>query len=295
MTLSYLFDTELFKLGKPCKKRHCWYDSGLCLRYKKDGRCVICERSRRQGKSVYNPEKAREYYLRKCQEPGWKDQKRAYMRLVSSKPEHVTKRRERNEKAREANRQAGLTSDGSPRKRQKATRLQSAIRNAGRLPTVQQLVIAEQLRYWKENPAEAKRKKTERARERRLWRYKTDARLRLYNREKSKRRKAKLRGSVGVQVTPDEIRYRFNQFDDRCAYCGSTGDLHIEHVMPIAKGGNHVLSNILPACQRCNYSKRTHPVEDWYRSQAFFSASRWAKIRHVLGLRNGSVNQLSLV
>lgn len=295
MDPSYPFDPERFELGKPCRKRHRWQGSRLCLRYIKGGKCVECERARKHGKTKYNTEKAREYYLRKCQEPGWKEEKREYMRVISSKPEHAAKRRERNEKVRQANRDAGLTSAGTPRLRYKPTRLQTAIRNSGKLPTVPQLVRAEQLRYWKENPEECKRCKKERARELRLWRYKVDPAFRIYNREKSKRRKAVQRGSVGVHVTPAQIRDRFNHFGNLCAYCGSDGDLHIEHVTPIAKGGNHVLNNIIPACHRCNYSKNTHPVEEWYRSQAFFCAKRWGKIRRVLGLRNGSANQLSLL
>jgi 5-methylcytosine-specific restriction endonuclease McrA len=295
MDPSYPFDPELFELGKPCRKRHRWQDSRLCLRYIKGAKCVECERARKHGKTKYNPDKHKEQYARKSQDAAWKNERLQYMRAISRKPEHAEKRRQRKEEIREANRAAGLTSAGTVRTRPGSTRVQASIRNAGRLPTVYQLVRAEQLRYWKENPQEAERCKKERKRERRLWRYKIDASMRIYNREKSKRRKAVQRGSVGVHVTAAQIRDRFNEFGNLCAYCGSGGDLHIEHVTPIAKGGNHVLSNILPACQRCNYSKRTHPVEEWYRSQAFFCAKRWGKIRRVLGLRNGSANQLSLL
>jgi 5-methylcytosine-specific restriction endonuclease McrA len=175
------------------------------------------------------------------------------------------------------------------------TDMQKSIRDAGRRPTVQQLVFAEQLRYWKENPSEAKQKKQERQRRHNAWRYKVDPNYRIYHREKSKRRKAVQRGSVGVHVTATQIRKRFDQFSNLCAYCGSNGDLHIEHVIPIAKGGNHVLGNIIPACSRCNYSKNTNPVEEWYRAQAFFCSKRWDKIKRILGLQKSSVGQMSLL
>lgn len=42
----------------------------------------------------------------------------------------------------------------------------------------------------------------------------------------------------------------------RCAYCGCTpAVLHQEHVVPLSRGGNHTLSNIVPACGSCNARK----------------------------------------
>ena len=71
--------------------------------------------------------------------------------------------------------------------------------------------------------------------------------------------------------------------------------MQIEHVVPIAKGGTHALGNIVPACQRCNYSKHTNEVESWYRAQPFFSELRWRKICRVLNWSRGAVGQLALL
>jgi 5-methylcytosine-specific restriction endonuclease McrA len=116
-----------------------------------------------------------------------------------------------------------------------------------------------------------------------------------YMRQKSKRRKAQMRDSVAIQVKGREIRARFAEFGHRCAYCGADGDLHIEHVVPISKGGPHSIGNIIPACESCNYSKRDHDVETWYRSEPFFSELRWRKICRVLGWQRSSVGQLALL
>lgn len=104
------------------------------------------------------------------------------------------------------------------------------------------------------------------------------------------------RGNHVVRVTTTEIRERFEQFDHCCAYCGaSTSQLQTEHLLPISKGGTHVLSNILPACKPCNHSKLNHDPEGWYRAQPFFTEQRWRTILRVLGKQRVPVGQLSLV
>lgn len=120
----------------------------------------------------------------------------------------------------------------------------------------------------------------------------------MYNREKSKRRKAKLKGNMTEKISIKDIKRRFAEFANSCAYCGDNSDsraLQIEHVIPISRGGTHVLSNIVPACKRCNYSKHAHDVELWYRSQEFFCPKRWKKILDILGKTEKNINQLSFL
>jgi 5-methylcytosine-specific restriction endonuclease McrA len=66
----------------------------------------------------------------------------------------------------------------------------------------------------------------------------------------------------------------------------------MEHVIPISKGGEHHLGNIVPACQRCNYSKHTSEVQAWYRSQPFFDETRWDHIQSLLAQSQPSFQQL---
>jgi 5-methylcytosine-specific restriction endonuclease McrA len=176
---------------------------------------------------------------------------------------------------------------------------ETLLRKAGKSPTVADLVEAERRRYLREHPEigrEVKRKAgCARKREEHRRRYLTDPSYRLYHRQKSKRRKAQMRDSVAIQLSGKEVRARFAQFDHRCAYCGAGGDLHIEHVVAISRGGGHAIGNIVPACESCNYSKRDHQPETWYRRQQFFSELRWRKICRVLGWQRSSVGQLALL
>jgi 5-methylcytosine-specific restriction endonuclease McrA len=157
--------------------------------------------------------------------------------------------------------------------------LRAAIKRAGRLPSVDRLVYDEQLKHWKHHPQD----RIEHLRQRSIahcrWRYLTDLSYRLYHRSKSKRRKAQERGSRTVMLSPNQLWRRWVEFDHCCAYCGAKGDLQVEHVIPISKGGEHHLGNIVPACPTCNYSKRSASVEQWYRKQPFFSETRWDRIQ----------------
>lgn len=150
----------------------------------------------------------------------------------------------------------------------------------------------EQKRYWTENP-EAKAEHDRQWAQASWWlTYQTKPDLRLYHREKSKRRKAQDRGQTAVQLSTAAIRRRFNEFGNGCAYCGAQGDMEIEHVVAISRGGAHDIGNIVPACHDCNTSKRRREMERWYREQPFFSELRLRRIRRVLHAPMG--HQLAL-
>lgn len=40
-----------------------------------------------------------------------------------------------------------------------------------------------------------------------------------------------------------------------CAYCGSTENLHIDHVLPVFRGGSPELENLQVLCRSCNLSR----------------------------------------
>ena len=176
------------------------------------------------------------------------------------------------------------------------------LKNAKPVPTVAELVErqaldvvnAEKAEFLKNGGTEEEWRK-EYSRRKYHAKMETDPAYVAYMRQKSKRRKAQMRDSVAIQVKGREIRAKFAEFGHRCAYCGADGDLHIEHVVPISKGGPHSIGNIIPACKDCNFSKRDSDAETWYRSQPFFSELRWRKICRVLGWQRSSVGQLALL
>src|SRR5262245_1560599 len=49
-------------------------------------------------------------------------------------------------------------------------------------------------------------------------------------------------------------------YNPRCVYCGKKPKrLTMDHIIPLSKGGQHTLNNIVPACRSCNSTKHTKP------------------------------------
>jgi hypothetical protein len=75
-----------------------------------------------------------------------------------------------------------------------------------------------------------------------------------------------------VGVAPKEWRRLVRRYRHRCAYCGGNEDgIHMDHVIPLSRGGRHAIGNVLPACQACNLSKGAKLVAEWKRDEAAWS------------------------
>ena len=82
-------------------------------------------------------------------------------------------------------------------------------------------------------------------------------------REKKEREKDARRAFVAQQrrLMTDSLRYDVLQRDGfRCQICGATAadgyKLHVDHILPVSKGGKTEMSNLRTLCERCNMGKR---------------------------------------
>jgi len=61
-----------------------------------------------------------------------------------------------------------------------------------------------------------------------------------------------------IQIRP-KLRFKILQRDKfKCTYCGLSKDevpLHIDHIVPVSKGGTNDEANLRTACQPCNIGK----------------------------------------
>lgn len=48
-----------------------------------------------------------------------------------------------------------------------------------------------------------------------------------------------------------------------CFVCGAKEKIQLDHVIPIAKKGDHSIGNLMPLCQSCNYSKNDLLFMEW--------------------------------
>lgn len=71
------------------------------------------------------------------------------------------------------------------------------------------------------------------------------------------------------RLSQDEREAVYNKMSGRCAYCGEPiafCAMQVDHVVPLRKGGEDTLYNMLPACRSCNRYKSTLTVEQFRSS-----------------------------
>lgn len=106
------------------------------------------------------------------------------------------------------------------------------------------------------------------------WRAENQEKMRLYRRKWQKlnpdsgRRTsaAYLARKLGTDVrlvTRRDLERLIYRHRGLCAYCQLKPWKHIDHVIPLARGGRHAIGNLLPACQDCNQSKGAKLLAGW--------------------------------
>lgn len=81
-----------------------------------------------------------------------------------------------------------------------------------------------------------------------------------------KNTKHKRRESIGTSSLSGASLYEWTTLQVKvCKYCDveCENSFHIDHVIPLSKGGLHELSNLVIACPSCNCSKGNKNIEEW--------------------------------
>ena len=67
------------------------------------------------------------------------------------------------------------------------------------------------------------------------------------------------------KISPLEIGRLLNRQLGKCAYCPKDirSRYHIDHIVPLSRGGVHSIGNIALACPSCNCSKKNQFLVEW--------------------------------
>lgn len=96
-------------------------------------------------------------------------------------------------------------------------------------------------------------------------------------------------------LTIEQWRQCKKHFNHSCAYCGrAMKRLTQEHFVPISSGGNYTVGNIIPACSKCNSSKRDKSFFEWYPQQKFYSRMREKRILKYLNYASKGQRQMTI-
>jgi 5-methylcytosine-specific restriction endonuclease McrA len=82
--------------------------------------------------------------------------------------------------------------------------------------------------------------------------------------EAEARRRARLSGASGSVAATEWVALRA-RWGENCLKCGSVERLQWDHVVPLARGGTHHITNLQRLCRRCNERKQASTAD--YRSE----------------------------
>jgi 5-methylcytosine-specific restriction endonuclease McrA len=143
-------------------------------------------------------------------------------------------------------------------------------------------------KYYENNKEKISKNKSKSPEMRKIYRERSKDKIKEYNKmyrkekkelrtSQTQRRRAKKNGTF-VNFTHDQWVGVKRVFDNKCAYCGNDSKLSQEHFVPLSKGGDYSISNIIPACTNCNSSKGNKNFFEWYPLQEFYNKNREGKI-----------------
>lgn len=126
--------------------------------------------------------------------------------------------------------------------------------------------IREAIKKWRRENPEQRRESS------RLWRERNRDKVSEYNRRQrekfpdkvrlnNEKRRARERGADGT-ITAKEWKDLLDRYDYKCLCCGKTGiKLTLDHIMPLAMGGNHTIDNAQCLCSSCNSKKGVRYID----------------------------------
>lgn len=135
--------------------------------------------------------------------------------------------------------------------------------------------VKEQNRRWREeNPDKEfeKQKRYRETHEEQLYlkgkKYREEHRDYFYN--KARERKLSQKALSDGTVTLEAEQFIYDEQNGKCAYCGcdlNESGKHLDHIIPLSKGGLHTINNVHWTCPTCNLSKGDKLESEWLKKE----------------------------
>lgn len=248
------FNSDLYYLGKICKYGHAFFDTRQSLRQKSNRTCIECQKAIRLKHVLLN------FDLCAKRMRHWREQISVRENIVIPAEKNCSVCHLR--KTADSFYPDKCSIDGLLSHCTACDKIRQSIRRAKH-----------------QKPKVYKDPETIKANRRKIKsRYKKTAKGKLANSIAHHRRKA-LKLKIGsVKYTPTELQSRFAEFGNKCVYCGDDAKISLDHFKPVSKLGADALTNIVPACIKCNSSKNNKDPELWFKGQTFFTEEKWKNL-----------------
>ena len=93
----------------------------------------------------------------------------------------------------------------------------------------------------------------------RIWRKENADAFARQNRLDAARRRARRRGNGAYVISIKDLQRLMSQC---CVACGDPGQ-HVDHIIPVSRGGQHSIGNLQMLCASCNLSKHNKTMSEW--------------------------------
>lgn len=93
----------------------------------------------------------------------------------------------------------------------------------------------------------------------------------------------------GILIEPIDKNKILREQKYKCVYCGKdlkTNEKHLDHIVPIAKGGAEIQENMQYLCRECNIKKKDSISEEWNNVELYNSLKQRGLLHyHLKNLR----------
>lgn len=79
-------------------------------------------------------------------------------------------------------------------------------------------------------------------------------------RAQNQKRRARLANAKTFLVRPKDVE---RLYKSKCLFCENRQRIDLDHAIPLSRGGDHSIGNLIPLCDNCNSTKYNKTIMEW--------------------------------